>query len=79
MVCHGSQAHGAPGYPNLTDNDWIYGGTPDKILLTLNGESVVCQLGKRRLARMVFAAAEYVLSLSPAHGSKIMGFEPNFG
>ncbi|MBR7538864.1 c-type cytochrome, partial [Mycobacterium tuberculosis] len=35
-VCHGSQAYGAPGYPNLTDDDWIYGGTPDKILLTLN-------------------------------------------
>ena len=30
-VCHGSNAHGARGFPNLTDNDWLYGGTPAAI------------------------------------------------
>lgn len=30
-VCHGSSAKGAPGFPNLTDNDWLYGGTPEAI------------------------------------------------
>lgn len=30
-VCHGSSAHGARGFPNLTDNDWLYGGTPQAI------------------------------------------------
>ena len=30
-VCHGSDARGAPGFPNLRDNDWLYGGEPEKI------------------------------------------------
>ena len=27
-ACHGSDARGAKGYPNLTDGDWLYGGAP---------------------------------------------------
>lgn len=30
-VCHGSDARGAQGYPNLTDNDWLYGSNPAQI------------------------------------------------
>jgi cytochrome c oxidase cbb3-type subunit 3 len=33
--CHGSDAKGAIGFPNLTDNDWLFGGTPEKIKETL--------------------------------------------
>lgn len=33
--CHGSDARGSKGFPNLTDNDWLHGGTPDKIKETL--------------------------------------------
>lgn len=29
--CHGSDAGGARGFPNLTDQDWQYGGTPEAI------------------------------------------------
>ncbi|KMT66419.1 cytochrome-c oxidase, cbb3-type subunit III [Catenovulum maritimum] len=29
--CHGSDARGGEGFPNLTDNDWLYGGSPEKI------------------------------------------------
>ncbi len=29
--CHGSDAGGTRGYPNLSDDDWIYGGTPAAI------------------------------------------------
>ncbi len=36
VQCHGSDARGAKGFPNLTDADWLYGGTPEKILETLN-------------------------------------------
>ena len=37
VQCHGSDARGAKGFPNLTDNDWLYGGTPEIIKTTLNG------------------------------------------
>lgn len=30
-VCHGSDGRGAPGFPNLADDDWLYGGTPAAI------------------------------------------------
>jgi len=41
-ACHGSDAKGARGFPNLTDNDWIWGGTPDDILFTvLNGRQAM--------------------------------------
>jgi cytochrome c oxidase cbb3-type subunit 3 len=33
--CHGSDARGSKGFPNLTDADWLYGGTPEKIAETL--------------------------------------------
>ncbi len=33
--CHGSGAQGSPGYPNLNDDDWLWGGTPDAILQTI--------------------------------------------
>ena len=33
--CHGSDARGSKGFPNLTDSDWLYGGTPEKIKETL--------------------------------------------
>lgn len=37
-ACHGADARGGYGYPNLADADWIYGGTPDVIKATiLNG------------------------------------------
>lgn len=29
--CHGSDAKGAKGFPNLTDSDWLFGGTPEQI------------------------------------------------
>jgi cytochrome c oxidase cbb3-type subunit III len=34
-VCHGSAAQGSFGFPNLTDNDWLYGGSPDVIKTTI--------------------------------------------
>jgi cytochrome c oxidase cbb3-type subunit 3 len=33
--CHGSDAKGAKSFPNLTDSDWLWGGTPDKIKATI--------------------------------------------
>jgi len=34
-ACHGAAATGAPGYPNLTDEVWNWGGTPERILETV--------------------------------------------
>jgi len=33
--CHGSDARGAKGFPNLTDSDWLYGGTTADIKTTI--------------------------------------------
>ena len=33
--CHGSDARGSKGFPNLTDADWLHGGSPEKIKETL--------------------------------------------
>ena len=33
--CHGSGAQGAPGYPNLNDDDWLWGGDLDAIYATI--------------------------------------------
>ena len=30
--CHGADAQGAIGFPNLTDDDWLFGGSPEKIV-----------------------------------------------
>lgn len=33
--CHGSGAQGGPGYPNLNDDDWIWGGDLDAIYVSI--------------------------------------------
>ena len=35
IQCHGSGAAGSRGYPNLNDDDWLWGGTLDQIHTTL--------------------------------------------
>jgi len=34
-ICHGSDAKGAVGFPNLADNNWRWGGEPDTIKTTI--------------------------------------------
>ena len=34
-LCHGMDAGGNFGFPNLTDNDWLYGDTPQAIKATI--------------------------------------------
>jgi len=33
--CHGSDARGNKGFPNLTDKDWLFGGVPETIKETI--------------------------------------------
>jgi cytochrome c oxidase cbb3-type subunit 3 len=35
-VCHGADAKGGYGFPNLTDDDWLWGAGPDAIKYALN-------------------------------------------
>ncbi|MFD1326444.1 cytochrome-c oxidase, cbb3-type subunit III [Mycoplana ramosa] len=35
VQCHGSGAAGSAGFPNLNDDDWIWGGSPDEIYKTI--------------------------------------------
>jgi cytochrome c oxidase cbb3-type subunit 3 len=65
--CHGSDAKGSRGFPNLTDNDWIHGGSPEKIHETI----VAGRIGMMPpmaaavgTAEDVKNVANYVLSLS---------------
>ena len=67
-VCHGSDARGAPGFPNLRDNNWLHGGSPEKIEESiLNGRTSAgmiaweAALGGEEGVNQV---AEYVMSLS---------------
>ena len=64
--CHGSDAAGARGFPNLTDSDWLYGGDPDTIKATLtDGRSgVMPALGAALGPQGTREVANYVLSLS---------------
>jgi cytochrome c oxidase cbb3-type subunit 3 len=64
--CHGSDARGAPGYPNLRDGDWLWGGDPQAIEFTiLNGRQAAMPAWGQVLGQDGVAnVAEYVLSLS---------------
>ena len=65
--CHGSDARGSKGFPNLTDGDWLHGGAPANITDTLvNGRmgqmpAMAAAVGS---ADDVKDLANYVLSLS---------------
>jgi cytochrome c oxidase cbb3-type subunit 3 len=65
-VCHGSDAGGAPGFPNLTDKDWLYGGDPETIQTTiLDGRNgMMPAMGMGLPDEQVDDLVAYVLSLS---------------
>jgi cytochrome c oxidase cbb3-type subunit III len=64
--CHGSDAKGTTGFPNLTDNDWLYGGSPEQIKATImNGRNGVMPAWGAPLGQQgVENVAAYVQSLS---------------
>lgn len=66
-ACHGADARGSKGFPNLTDHDWLWGGTPERIVETItNGRQgmmppMAAAVGS---STDVHNVAQYVLSLS---------------
>src|SRR5687767_7582681 len=65
-TCHGSDARGARGFPNLTDDDWLYGGDPDSLLQTIGQgrQGVMPPMAPALGAGGVEDVIAYVLSLS---------------
>lgn len=75
-TCHGTGAEGSHGYPNLNDDDWLWGGQLDEIHQTLlhgiradNLDSRVSDMpafGKDKMLTRheIYAVTDYVLTLS---------------
>ena len=74
--CHGSGGAGAKGYPNLNDDEWLWGGSLEQILQTIqfgirsghakSHDSAMLAFGKEGVLKkdQVVTVANYVRSLS---------------
>lgn len=63
--CHGSDAGGSKGFPNLTDGDWLYGGSPENIKTTImNGRAGVMPPFPQLDNKQIVDVTNYVRSLS---------------
>jgi cytochrome c oxidase cbb3-type subunit III len=84
--CHGSGGAGAKGYPNLNDDDWLWGGTLEQISQTIQfgarsghpkaHESAMLAFGKEGVLKkeQIATVANYVRSLpgyDAAAGAKL--------
>lgn len=73
-ACHGSDAHGGKGFPNLTDDDWLHGGSLETVekTITEGRQGVMPPLAAAvGSADDIRNVANYVLSLSGgAHDAK---------
>ncbi len=65
-TCHGSDAGGSPGFPNLTDNDWLYGGSPEMIKTSISQgrQGMMPPMGAGLNDEQLDDMTAYVLSLS---------------
>lgn len=86
--CHGSGGAGGPGFPNLLDDDWIWGGTLKDIQTTITHGARWAQDDDTRMSDMprfgldelldqsqINEVADYVLSLSGGGASSGAGAE----
>lgn len=66
IQCHGSDAQGVRGFPDLTDADWLWGGTPEKIHETIakGRTGVMAAWGPVLGEERVKDTAHFVMSLS---------------
>jgi cytochrome c oxidase cbb3-type subunit 3 len=82
-ACHGTGAAGGKGYPNLNDDDWIWGGDLDSIYRTLNvgvrsgheneRASQMPAFGEMLQKQEIASVADHVLSLSSGKGGNEQG------
>ena len=81
--CHGSDARGSKGFPNLADTDWLHGGTPEKIIETItkgrigNMPALGAAVGNSEDLKNL---SHYVLSLSksPSDSLRVALGKPKF-
>ena len=71
--CHGSDARGSRGFPNLTDSDWLYGGEPDMIKTTITGgrNAMMPPFAATLDGEQVRDVVQYVRSLSGLTGDSM--------
>lgn len=73
-TCHGSDARGAKGFPNLTDQDWLWGGSEETVYQTIaHGRDGLMPawgpvLGKDGVEQVL----AYVLTLSGRQSSDVV-------
>lgn len=91
VQCHGSGAAGSPGYPNLNDDDWLWGGDINALYVTLQHGIRYTADPETRVSEMpafgdilkpeeIDQVANYVASLSggEADAAKVTAGQPLF-
>lgn len=85
-VCHGADGRGAPGFPNLADDDWLYGGGPEQVLASVRHgrNGIMPPLGAVLGEQGVAQVAAYVYQLNgretdPAMSAMVADGERIFG
>lgn len=84
-MCHGSGAAGSKGYPNLNDDDWLWGGKIEDIKTTIlygirsthdeTRTSTMPAFGKDKIitSKEISKIADFVISLSTGKGANDEG------
>ncbi len=70
-MCHGSDARGAPGFPNLRDQDWLYGSDADALHTSIadGRQGVMPPFGSVLGEQGIWETVAYVQSLSGQNAS----------
>lgn len=87
VQCHGSGAQGSAGYPNLNDDEWLWGGSIDDIYQTVmhgirfdaDGDTRVSEMpafGDMLDATQIAQVSAYVVSLSGGDAADLAMVEP---
>ncbi len=65
-TCHGADARGVRGFPNLRDHDWLWGGAPEQIQASITqGRSGLMPAWNQLLeTEQIFNVSQYVRSMS---------------
>ena len=83
-TCHGTGGAGAPGYPNLNDDDWIWGGDIGNLYVTIKygirmhdegRQSMMPSYGDMFSREDIDAVADYVVKLSEGSNQLAVGVE----